>query len=149
MRPASLWGHHARIVSLILRSDFLSRQLRSIVLRKGVSLQSRTMGRRVELGRLLEDDGLAIPRCIPDANILRCSRNSYTSPECSLQWQQKPRNNSFGSHDDLLFAQQTAPLRLGGWLVLVVRGLGASKSAERKFHRPIGVGIQRSNTGPE
>lgn len=116
MRPASLWGHHARIVSLILRSDFLSRQLRSIVLRKGVSLQSRTMGRRVELGRLLEDDGLAIPRCIPDANILRCSRNSYTSPECSLQWQQKPRNNSFGSHDDLLLRSKLLRfVSAGGW----------------------------------
>lgn len=73
MRPTSLWSHHAGIVSLILSSDFLGRQLRSIVLRKGVSLQSRAVRRRVELGRLLEDDGLAIPGCIPDANILRRS----------------------------------------------------------------------------
>ena len=136
MRPASLRSHHARIVSLVLSSNFLSGQLRPIVLRKGVSLQSRAVRRRVEFGWLLEDNGLAISRGISDTNILRSSRNTYASPECSLQRQQKPRDNSFGGHRDSLLCSYLMSLALYRWLMLVFQSLGASISAERKFHKP-------------
>lgn len=100
MLPTPLRRHHPRVMPLALLGLFLSGQLRAIVPRQGILLEARAVGRRVELERLLEHNGLVGLGGLagePDANVLR-ERNSNAAPERALQREQEPRDDGARAH---------------------------------------------------
>ena len=61
VRPGALRRHHARVALLPLGGNLIGGQGRAVMLRQGVLLEPRAVRGRIELERLLENDGLAAP----------------------------------------------------------------------------------------
>lgn len=62
MRPRPLGGHHAGIFARALGANLLAAERTAIVLRAVALGQPGAVGGRVELGRLLEDEGSLLAR---------------------------------------------------------------------------------------
>lgn len=58
MRPRSLGGHDTRVMPLVLGRNLRRAQFRAVMLGHGVSLESGSVGRGVELGWLFKHNWL-------------------------------------------------------------------------------------------
>lgn len=96
--PRSLRRHKPGITRLVLGSNLLLGQRRAVVLRHRVPLEPGSMRGRVELGRLLQHDGL-VGRDEADVDVLR-EGDSDASPERPLQRQQEARDDGSRHHCD-------------------------------------------------
>lgn len=99
VRPRPLGRHHARVVPLVLGRNLVLGQGRAIVLGDGIALEPRPVRRRVELGRLLQHDGL-LGRDEADVDVLR-EGDLDASPERPLQRQQEARDDCSRHHCEL------------------------------------------------
>ena len=117
MRPRPLRRHHPRIGSRPLRGNLLRRERGTVVLgHRIVLLETGAVGRRVELGRLLEHNGLAATavagRESDGHNILR-DGNTDTPPGRALEREEESREQSSRCH---CFLCRLLPTRRGSWI---------------------------------
>lgn len=87
MGPCALRCHDTGVRLAVLRLNLLGREDGPVVLRHAVLPETGAVGRRIELERLLEHDGLAIRglcRCEANEDILG-DGNADSSPERSLE----------------------------------------------------------------
>lgn len=98
MCPRSLGRHKPRVTLLVLGSNLLLGQRRAVVLRHRVSLEPGSMRGRIELGRLLQHNGL-VGRYEADVDVLR-EGDPDATPERPLQRQQEARDDCSRHHCD-------------------------------------------------
>lgn len=108
MRPGALRRHKPGVVSLVLGSNLILGQGRAIVLWDGIPLEPRPVRGRVELGRLLQHDGL-LGGYEADVNVLR-EGNLDASPKRPLQRQQEARDDGPCHHCDGLTSRRMEDL---------------------------------------
>lgn len=105
MLPSALGSHETRVFLLVLSAQLLGRHLRTIVLGQDVLSETRSVGGRIELERLLENDGLvgAAAGALgavgskADVDVVR-ERDADAAPERALERQQEARDDGPRRH---------------------------------------------------
>lgn len=153
--PRALRRHCPRVIARRARGDFSFAQRWAVVLRQNLALEARAVRRRVELARLLEDDGLAVGavvRGVSDADGVGGDggRADDAPPERALEGQQEARDDALGSHGGMRGVGQADAEKDTG-----TRGYSRMKARRKEIPFPEGrnalnwieVQVKRSGDG--
>ena len=139
VRPRSLRRHHGRVFPRRLRLKLLLRQRTAVVFGRLLPGEPRTMRRRVELRRLLEDGwlrrgGMRLPREAPRRGEGPCRGQPERRPRCENRSDGRP--HSRGLLDDEVLLVWCGPVGAPGAGVSILMNNGATPNlpASGSFH---------------